>query len=188
MLASLLARGAGTVALGVVAGCAVSLIQGGLLILGAGLTYIETGTWLATTAVAVVLAAALLIALRPRSWPLQPVPPPAAAIAVGGVALMLVSPSIKHSDAISFFDVTPLAALHAIVALGLAWSALAAVEARTKLWLTAATVTYSVIGIVGAIPAWSEGHSPADFLTGAAGNALIAIAVLIPVRRPQSHP
>jgi hypothetical protein len=99
-----------------------------------------------------------------------------------------VSSSIKHSDGISFFTVTPLAALHPIVAIALAWSALAAVDATTKTWLTAATVTYSVIGIVGVIPALTEGKSPGDFLTGAVGNALILIAVLIPARRPRSHP
>lgn len=188
LLASLLARGAGTVALGVVAGCVAALIQGGLLILGGGISYNETGAWLASTAVAVGLAAALLIVLRPRSWPIRPVPPPAAAIAVVGVVLMLVSSSIKHGDGLSFFTVTPLAVLHPLVAIALAWSALAAVDARARTWLSTATVTYSLIGIVGAIPAWTTGQSPADFLTSVAGNALILIAVLIPVRRPLSRP
>ncbi|TDW14428.1 caspase family protein [Kribbella kalugense] len=188
LLVSLLARGAGTVALGVVAGCVAALIQAGLLILAGGISYNETGAWLASTAVGVGLAAALLIVLRPRSWPLRPVPAPAAATAVVGVVLMLVSSSIKHGDGISFFTVTPLAALHPLVAIALAWSALAAVDARAQTWLTAATVTYSLVGIVGAIPAWTTGQSPADFLTSVAGSVLILIAVLIPVRPLPSRP
>jgi hypothetical protein len=180
LLVSLLARWAGTVALGVVAGCVAALIQGGLLILVGGISYNETGAWLASTAVAVGLAAALLVVLRPRSWRLRPVPQAAAAIAVVGVVLMLVSSSIKHGDGISFFTVTPFAALHPLVAVALAWSALAAVDARARTWLTAVTVTYSLIGIVGAIPAWTTGQSPGDFLTSVAGSALILIAVLIP--------
>jgi hypothetical protein len=74
------------------------------------------------------------------------------------------------------------------VAIALAWSALAAVDARARTWLTVATVTYSLIGIVGAIPAWTTGQSPADFLTSVAGSALILIAVLIPGQRPLSRP
>ena len=109
------------------------------------------------------MAAVLLIVLRPRSWPLLPVPPAAAVLVVTGVVLMLLSSSIKHSDGISFFTVTPLAVLHPLVAVALAWPALAAVDATAKTWLTAAAVTYSLIGIVGAIPAITEGKSAGDF-------------------------
>jgi hypothetical protein len=188
VVASVVARWSGPIALGVVAGCAAALIQGGLLILGGGIAYTETGTWIATTAIAAGMAAVLLVVLRPRSWPLLPVSPPGAVLVITGVLLMLLSSSTKHSDGISFFTVTPLAVLHPIVAVALAWSALAAVDATAKTWLTAAAVTYSLIGIVGAIPAITEGKSAGDFLAGVAGNALVLIAVLIPVRRPLSHP
>jgi hypothetical protein len=188
LVASVVARWSGTVALGVVAGCTVALLQGGLTILAGGISYIETGAWVATAAVAAGMAAVLLIVLRPPSWPLLPVPPPAAVLVVMGVVVMLVGSSIKHSDGISFFTVTPWAVLHPIVAIALAWPALGAVDARARTWLTTAVVTYSLLGIVGTIPALTEGQSAADFLAGVAGNALVAIGVLIPVRRLPSHP
>jgi hypothetical protein len=45
-----------------------------------------------------------------------------------------------------------------------------------------------MVGIVGALPALTEGKSAADFLTGGAGNALVLVGVLIRVRRPPSLP
>jgi hypothetical protein len=188
LVASLVARWSGPVALGVVAGCAAALIEGGLLILGGDISDNEMGTWIATTAVAVVMAAVILIVLRPENWPLRPVPPPAAALVVAGGILMLLSALIEHSDGISFFTVTPLAALDPVVAIALAWPAIAAVDARAKTWLTAVAATYAVVGIVGALPALTEGKSAADFLTGVAGNALVLVGVLIRVRRPPSLP
>jgi hypothetical protein len=103
--------------------------------------------------------------------------------------LLVLSAVVPHSDGISFFTVTPLALLDPIVAVALAWPALAAVDPRTKTWLTVAVVTYSAIGILGGVPALTQGHSAADFLTGLFGNALVAIGVIVSRARPlPSHP
>jgi hypothetical protein len=70
------------------------------------------------------VAAVVLLTLRPRSWPLRPVPPPAAALAVAGGVLLLLSATIKTDD-VSFLTVTKLAAMEPIVTVTLAWLALA---------------------------------------------------------------
>ncbi|WP_329001410.1 caspase family protein [Kribbella sp. NBC_00709] len=189
LLAALVARWAGTVALGVVAGCAVAAIEGAAVIVGGGISADETSAWSLSAAIGIALTAVLLRVLKPPGWPLWPVWPPAAAMVVAGGILLVLSAVVPHSDGVSFFTVTPLAILDPIVAVALAWPALAAVDARTRTWLTAAVVTYSAIGIVGGIPALTQGHSAADFLTGLFGNALVAIGVLVNRgRRLPSHP
>ena len=134
LLASLLARGAGTIALGIVAGCAVSADRGRPADpRRRHRLRSRQGTWLATTAIAVGLAAVLLIVLRPRSWPLEPVPPPPPRlIAVGGIGPDAGEPVHPAQRRHLVLHVTPLAVLDPIVAVALAWSALAAVDARTR--------------------------------------------------------
>ncbi|MFC6162966.1 caspase family protein [Kribbella jiaozuonensis] len=189
LFAALVARWAGPIALGVVVGCAVSAIEGAALIVGGGISADETAAWVLSALIAIVMSVVLAIVLKPEVRRLWPVWPPAAALVVAGGILLVVSAVVPHSDGISFFKITPLALLDPIVALALAWPALAAVEARTKTWLTAAVVTYSVISAIGGIPALTQGHSPADFLTGLFGNLLIVIGVLLSRGRPlPSHP
>lgn len=188
LLAGLAARWVGPIALGIVAGCAASLIEGGLVILGAGISWNETGTWVATVAVAAAMAAVLLIVLRPAGWRFWPVAALTAVLIVAGGLLLLASALIKHPDGISWFTVTKLAVLEPLVTVGLAWLAVAATETRTRIWLTTAVTTYAVISIIGTIPAATRGDSPPAFLTALLGNALVAAAVLIHVRRPPSHP
>ncbi|MER7248820.1 caspase family protein [Kribbella sp. NPDC000426] len=188
LFAALIARWAGTIALGVVAGCSVAAIEGAMLIVGGGISADETSAWSLTAAIAIVALVVLVIALKPEIR-LQPVWPPAAGMVVAGGILLVLSAVVPHGDGISFFEVTPLALLDPIVAVAIAWPALAAVDARTKTWLTAAVVTYSAIGVLGGVPALTQGHSAADFLTGLFGNALVAIGVLISLgRRLPSHP
>jgi hypothetical protein len=189
LFAALVARWAGTIALGVVAGCAVAAIEGAALIVGGGISADETRAWSLSAAIAIAMAVVLVIVLKPQVRQLLPVRPPAAGMVVAGGILLVLSAVVPHSDGISFFTVTPLALLDPIVAVALAWPALAAVHARTKTWLAAAVVTYSAIGILGGVPALTQGHSPADFLTGLFGNALVAIGVIVSRARPlPSHP
>jgi uncharacterized caspase-like protein len=188
LLAGLAARWSGPIALGVAGGCAVSLIEGGLVILGAGISWNETGTWVATVAVAAAIVAVLLIVLRPVGWRFWPVAALTAGLIVAGGVLVLASALIKHPDGISWFTVTKLAVLEPLVMVGLAWLAVAATQARTRIWLATAVTTYAVISIVGSIPAATRGDSPPAFLTALFGNALVAAGVLIRVRRPPSHP
>jgi hypothetical protein len=189
LVAALVARWAGPIALGVVAGCAVSAVEGAVLIVGGGISADETAAWSLSALVAAAVGVALVLWLRPSIGSLWPVWPPAAAMVVAGGILLVLSAVVPHSDGVSFFMVTPLALLDPIVAVGLAWPALAAVDTRTKTWLTAAVVTYSAIGIIGGIPALTQGHSPADFFTGLFGSVLIAVGVLVSRGRPlPSHP
>lgn len=184
LLAALVARWAGTIALGVVAGCAVAAIEGAAVIVGGGISADETTAWSFSAAIGIAMAVVLVLVLKPPGWPLRPVWPPAAGTVVAGGILLVLSAVVPHSDGVSFFTVTPLAILDPIVAVALAWPALAAVDARTRTWLTAAVVTYSAIGVVGGIPALTQGHSPADFFTGLFGNALVATGVLVSRGRP----
>jgi uncharacterized caspase-like protein len=187
LLAGLAARWSGPIALGIVAGCAASLIESGLLILGSGISWNETGTWIATVAVAAAMVAVLLIVLRPAGWRFWPVAVLTAVLIVAGGLLLLASALIKHPDGISWFTVTKLAVLQPLVTVGLAWLAVAATETRTRIWLSSAVTTYAVISIIGTVPAATRGDSPPVFLTALFGNALVAAAVLIRVRRPPSH-
>ena len=158
LLAGLAARWVGPIALGIVAGCAASLIEGGLVILGAGISWNETGTWVATVAVAAAMAAVLLIVLRPAGWRFWPVAALTAVLIVAGGLLLLASALIKHPDGISWFTVTKLAVLEPLVTVGLAWLAVAATETRTRIWLTTAVTTYAVISIIGSHPRRDSGR------------------------------
>ncbi|TCO21182.1 caspase domain-containing protein [Kribbella steppae] len=189
LLAALAARWSGPIALGIVAGCVGSLIADGLLILGGGIAYIEQNYWLGVTAVAGVMVGVLLIVLWPGRWPVWPVPPAGAALAVAGGILMLMSPLITNpNDGVAFVDVTKLALLEPVVPVALAWLALAASEVRARTWLAAAATTYALISIVAVIPAYTEGNSAAAFLTALFGNLLVIAGVLSRGLRLQSRP
>jgi len=189
LLAALAARWSGPIALGIVAGCVASVIADGLLILGGGISYIETSYWLGATAVAGVMVVVLLIVLWPGRWPMQPVPPAGASLAVAGGILMLMSPLIANpNDGVAFVDVTKLALLEPVVPVALAWLALAATEVRARTWLAATATTYAVISIVAVIPAYTEGTSQAPFLTAVLGNLLVIAGVLSRGLRLQSRP
>jgi hypothetical protein len=189
LVATLVSRWAGPITLGIVAGCAASVIEDGLLVLGGGISYIETTYWLGATAVAVVMAVVLLVVLWPGSWPMRPVPRPGAVMVVAGGILLLVHPFVQHSeDGMAFFDVTWLAVVEPFVTVAIAWLALAATESRARIWLTAAAATYGVISIVSAVPALTEGDSPPAFLTALLGNGLIVAGVLSRGSRLRSRP
>jgi hypothetical protein len=199
LLASVIARWSGPIALGVVAGCVASVLEDGLLILVGGISSDEstklfgiwadeTAAWLVTGAVAATMAAVLLIVLWPGRWPLRPVPPVPVVLAVAGGVLLLVSALIRHPDGVSFFAVTRLAAVEPLVTVALGWLALAATEGRARIWLTAAAATYAVISMIAAVPALTEGDSPPVFLTALLGNGLVVAGVLSRVLRLQSRP
>jgi hypothetical protein len=141
-----------------------------------------------TLAVGAVMAAVLLMVLRPKNWRVWPVPPPAAVLVVAGGILSLTSAFIKHPDEIAFVDVTKLAYFEPLVLVVLAWLALAASESRAVTWLSATTATYAVLSTISAVPALTDGDSPATFLTALLGNALVVAGVLTRVLRPLSHP
>ncbi|GAB2668829.1 caspase family protein [Kribbella swartbergensis] len=199
LLASVIARWSGPIALGIVAGCVASLLEDGLLVLVGGISSDEstmlfgiwtdeTTAWLLTGLVAAAMAAVLLTVLWPGRWPLRPVPPVPMVVMVAGGILLLASALIRHPDGVSFFTVTRLAAVEPFVTVALAWLALAATEGRARIWLTAAAATYAMISIVAAFPALTEGDSPPAFLTALLGNGLIAAAVLSRGLRLPSHP
>ena len=186
LVASLAARWSGRwtpVALGVVAGSALSVVEDGVLILGSGMAGDEVGVWVAATAIAAAMAAVVLLVLRPRSWPLWPVRPlPRHLSSLGGVMLLL-SAAIKSDDGGSFLMVTRLAALEPIVTVALAWLAIAAVEATPRLWLSATAITYALVSMVAEVPALLN-ESPVAFLAIVVGNALVVAGVALAARQP----
>ncbi|HET6295614.1 MAG TPA: caspase family protein [Kribbella sp.] len=180
LIASLVARWSGRwapLALGVVLACAVSVIEEGVLVLGAGISYVETTVWTAATAVAAVMSAVILVVLWPKRWPLWPVQGPAAVLVVAGGILLFVSSAIEDGDGVSFFTVTKLAVLEPVLTVGLAWLALAATDAVAGRWLTATAVMYALICVVSTLPALTEGGAAPVFLTALLGNGLIVVAV-----------
>ncbi|MFG1816557.1 caspase family protein [Kribbella sp. NPDC049174] len=188
LVASLVARWVGPIALGVVAGCAAAVLEDGLLVLAGGISYDQTAAWVGATAVAALMAVVLLIVLWPGRWPVWPVWLPAAVLVVAGGILLLVQPLINQPDGWAFFDVTWLAVFESFVTVGIAWLALAATEARARTWLAAAAVTYALLNIVAVIPALTEGESPPVFLTGLVGNGLVVAGVLSRGWRLRSRP
>ncbi|TCC31550.1 caspase family protein [Kribbella sindirgiensis] len=199
LLLGLAARWSGPVALGVLAGCLAALLEDSLLILVGGISSDEstklfgiwtdeTTAWLLTGAIAAAMAAVLLLVLWPGRWPRWPVPRVPAILAGMGGVLLLVSALIQNSSGVSFFTVTRLAVLEPFVAVALTWLALAAVHGRARTWLTAATTTYAVVGIIATIPAMTEGGAPAVFIAAMVGNALVIAAVLSRVLRLPSRP
>jgi uncharacterized caspase-like protein len=191
LVASLVARWAGPIALGVVAGCTASVLGDAMLILGARIWENNTETptpWLEVMAIGAVMAVVLLIVLWPERWRVWPVARPAAALVVAGGILLVTSALIKHPDGYAFVNVTKLAVLEPLVIVALAWLALAAVESRAMTWLSATATTYALINIVATVPALTEGESPPTFLVSLLGNALIVAGVLTHVRRPLSRP
>ncbi|RZT13579.1 putative caspase-like protein [Kribbella sp. VKM Ac-2569] len=191
LVVSLISRWAGPVALGVVAGAVAGVLQDAILILGAGIWENDTETpwsWLAVLGIGLVLAAVLLVVLRPERWRLRPVPVRSAALVVAGGILLLASGLINHPDGFAFVDVTVLAVLEPVVVVALAWLALAAVEARALTWLVATATTYAVISAIAAVPALTGGDAPVVFLAALLGSALIVAGVLSRVLRLQSRP
>jgi hypothetical protein len=165
------------IVLGVAAGCVFALVEDGFLILGSGIAVDEVNEWLATTAIAGAMAAGLIAIVKPKLARLWPVPIPAAALVVAGGILLLVSAGITESDGYSFLTVTKLAVLDPIVLVALAWFALAAVNAATKLWLSAATTTYAMFSAIAAVPALTIGGSSSVLLTNWIANGLVVLAV-----------
>ncbi|MFF0342031.1 caspase family protein [Kribbella sp. NPDC004875] len=188
VVASLLLRFAGPLALGVLIGCVVSLLEDSLVILVGGISADETSAWAVTVGVTAALIVVLVLTQRPRTWPLRPVKPLPAALVVAGGLLLVVALSIQDSSGYSLLTVTPLFLLEPLVTVALAWSALASVDAVRRTWLTAGTLTLAVLGAIAAIPTWTEGHSVPVFLVYLVGNVLLAAGVLIPGRRLPSRP
>jgi hypothetical protein len=188
VVASLVARWSGPLALGVVAGCALSVLEDGVVILGAGISADETTPWAVSTVVTAAMVAVLLIVLRPTSWQYWPVPQPAAVLVVAGGVLILVSALIHHPDGYSWFTVTKLALLEPVLTAGLGWLAVAATDKRSRIWLGAAVTTYAVMSSISVIPALTQGSSPPAFITAVLGNALVVAGVLSRGWRLQSRP
>lgn len=185
LVASLLARSAGPVALGIAVGCAAAVVETGLLVLGGGLYYDGAGRWAGATAVAAGLLAVLLIVLRPWKPALSPVRPVPAVLVGAGALVLLASAFVEDSDAIAFVDVTPLAVFGPLVPLALGWLATAG---PAPLWIRAAATTYAILNAVSYVPALTTGDAPAVFLTAVTGNALVAAGVLTRGLRPPSRP
>lgn len=188
VVASLVARWSGPLALGVVAGCALSVLEDGVAILGGGIAADETAPWIGSTIVSAAMVAVLLIVLRPTSWRYWPVPQPAAALVVAGGVLILVSALIHHPDGYSWFTVTKLALVEPVLTAALGWLAVAATDKRSRIWLGTAVTTYAVMNSISAIPALTQGSSAPAFITAVLGNALVVAGVLTRGWRLQSRP
>ncbi|MFG1628875.1 caspase family protein [Kribbella sp. NPDC049227] len=188
VVASLVARWSGPLALGVVAGCALSVLEDGVVILGGGISADETTPWALSTVVTAAMVAVLLIVLRPTSWRYWPVPVAAAALVVAGGVLILVSALIHHPDGYSWFTVTKLALIEPVFTAGLGWLAVAATDKRSRIWLAAAVTTFAVMSCISVIPALTQGSSPPAFITAVLGNVLVVVGVLSREVRLQSRP
>ncbi|MFI6830623.1 caspase family protein [Kribbella sp. NPDC050241] len=188
VVASLVARWSGPLALGVVAGCALSVLEDGVVILGGGISADETTPWALSTVVTAAMVAVLLIVLRPTSWRYWPVPLAAAALVVAGGVLILVSALTHHPDGYSWFTVTKLALIEPVFTAGLGWLAVAATDKRSRIWLGAAVTTVAVMSCISVIPALTQGNSPPAFITAVLGNVLVVAGVLSRELRLQSRP
>jgi len=188
VVASLVARWSGPLALGVVAGCALSVLEDGVAILGGGIAADETAPWVGSTIVSAAMVAVLLIVLRPTTWRHWPVPQPAAALVVAGGVLILVSALIHHPDGYSWFTVTKLALVEPVLTAALGWLAVAATDKRSRIWLGAAVTTVAVMSCISVIPALTQGSSPPAFITAVLGNVLVVAGVLSRGWRLQSRP
>ncbi|MFD7157380.1 caspase domain-containing protein [Kribbella sp. NPDC059898] len=185
LLAAALARTAGPVALGVVAGGLLSMLEDAIRILGGGISADETSAWTVTAVLTAALLVVVFLSIRPRTWPMGPVPPPSAGLVIAGGILLVVGPTIQGANGYSLLTVTPLFLLGALVAAALAWSAIAS---PSRTWLSAAAVTLAVLGAIGAAPTWTQGHSVPVFLIYLFGNLLIGAGVLSRGRRLPSRP
>jgi hypothetical protein len=168
------------IALGVVLGCAASIVQDGIMLLGAGITYTETSRWVGSTLLAATMLALVLAVLRPLDLPLWPVPPLPAVLVVAAGILLTVSAAIKHDDGISWLTVTGLGLIEPVFAVAITWPAVAATETRARSWLTATVVSFAVIDMISAIPAYTQGGSSSVVLTCLLGSALLIAAVALP--------
>ncbi|WP_328326294.1 caspase family protein [Kribbella sp. NBC_00382] len=171
------------VAMGIALGAVLSIGEDAFLFLAGGLAAEETAEWLVAGFVALILAVAIVVVLKPqpRPWPVRA---PAFALIVAGGIVLLLGTLVQHNDGISFSTVTKLALLEPFVIVALGWLAIAAIEARTRSWLTATAVTYAVISMVAAVPALTEGKSASDLLAGLFGNLLVIAGVAYATRRP----
>ena len=70
-----------------------------------------------------------------------------------------------------------------VVIVVIAWLALAATDATAKLWLIATAVTYAIVSIIAAVPAYTDGASASAFLTSLLGNLLVIAGVALVIRR-----
>ena len=129
------------------------------------------------------MAVVLLSVLRPGRLPLWPVDLPAAALVVAGAALLFVNAMLRHDDGISFFSVTKLAPLESLVVLALGWLALAAVDPKARLWLSATISTYLLISIVATIPALADDVLATILFPSLVGNLLAAAGMAVAARR-----
>jgi hypothetical protein len=196
MVASVVALGAGLVVrwagrwtlvlLGIALGCTGSIGEDGVLILAGGLAGEEKAEWLIAGLIVFVLTVVLLVQLKPPRPVLRPVRLPFAGLIVAGGIILAIGATIKHSDGISFATVTKLAFLEPVVTVALGWLTIAATDLRTRLWLTATTITYAIISMIAGIPALTEGGSAPALLTGLLGNLLVIAGVAGAARRPQT--
>ncbi|GAA0922592.1 hypothetical protein GCM10009554_00240 [Kribbella koreensis] len=187
--AALFVRWAGRwslVLLGIALGCTGSIGEDGVLILAGGLADEETAEWLVAGLIVFVMTVVLLVVLKPPRPALRPVHPQSMAMIVAGGIVLVISATIKHSDGINFVTVTKLALLEPVVTVALGWLAIAATDLRTRVWLTATTITYAVVSMVAVVPALTEGDSVSVLLTGLLGNLLVIAGVAN--RRPDSLP
>ncbi|WP_170284965.1 caspase family protein [Kribbella amoyensis] len=171
------------VALGVVAGCAVSFVETGVLILLARLSGEEFGVWVAVTVVAAGMATLIAVRYRPIRWAFWPVGAAAAGLVVAGGIVQLVGAGLRHDDGIAFLTVSPLVALDPVVGVALAWLAVAATDRRSRTWLSAAAATYAILAAYSALAALHDG-APAVFLASLGGTVLIVVGLALSARRP----
>ncbi|HEU4947031.1 MAG TPA: caspase family protein [Kribbella sp.] len=171
--------------LGVVGGCMVFLLENGVVILGARIPYDSAAEWVATTTVAAALLGVLLVVLRLRVRPLWPVQPSGAALVLAGAALLVLSTTIKHDDGYSFLTVTKLGLLTPLLTVALAWPVLAtSSRAATRLPVAVAVSTYSLIGMVSVVPAWTMDAAGSVLLTVLIGHTLVLAAMAMGIARP----
>jgi hypothetical protein len=166
------------VALGVVGGGVALLVQSSLVILAAALTYNNGGEWAATLLVAAAMGVVVLAVLRPRVRALWPVWPPAAIAVLAGGVLLIVAENVKHADGHSFFTVTGLAFLGPLVAVALAWLAIApAADPSYRPFFVTVASTYALLSIMATLPALTEPASAEHFLSALAGDALVLAGI-----------
>ncbi|MDX6279769.1 MAG: hypothetical protein QOH03_840, partial [Kribbellaceae bacterium] len=175
------------VAMGIALGAVLSIGEDAFLFLAGGLAAEETAEWLVAGFIALILAVAIVVVLKPqpRPWPVRA---PAFTLIVAGGIVLLVGTMIQHNDGLSFSTVTKLALLEPFVTVALGWLAIAAIDVRTRSWLTATAITYALISMVAAVPALTEGKSAPDLLAGLLGNLLVIAGVRYAAARPPLSP
>ena len=183
--APLLGRGA-RIALGIVAGCGISLAVTGLIILIGGISADQFGTWIWTTLACAGITAVAWFAVQPDLGLGARLNRSAVALIVVGGLLELVSQCITYGG-VSFLAITHgMMILDPLTAVTVAWLAIAVADRATGLILGVAEGTAIAVEIIGYLSVWAVDQH-LNFLLHEGGSALLLAGIAVGLSRRPRH-